>query len=491
MIETPKEAAKRLAGPMLIKGYVPAALHAYTDEQGEALYWRIRAKHPSTGEKWIRPMRLNGRGYEFGEPKYPEGKPLYALHRIASNPDAAIWIAEGEQKADALNKLGLVATTTGGATSAGTANWRPLKGRACIIWPDNDEPGKAYAGEVASILLGLGCSVQCVAVDKLGLAEGEDAIQWLEARPTASGSDLEGLPMLAPTPSPENAPKALDWPEPLPIPDALPPVAAFNPSLLPESLRPWIEDIAERVQCPPDFAAVGAMISLAAVVGRKIGIRPKRKDDWLEVPNLWGAIVGRPGVMKSPALREAMRPLKMLDAKAAEAFRDEAATWHRAQELAKLKRMAAQSNALKLLKGNKEIDRDALGEVFADDEPQARRYVVNDCSVEALGEIRGASLREELVNDLALAWVDAVARGDAVKARGEDFDLGAGERIDGFGVGHGSAEIKNAARRAQGRLRPIAKGPRERGCRQPASSTLRPVSLRTKFQAVSTKPMLT
>ena len=387
MIETPKEAAKRLAGPMLIKGYVPAALHAYTDEQGEALYWRIRAKHPSTGEKWIRPMRLNGRGYEFGEPKYPEGKPLYALHRIASNPDAAIWIAEGEQKADALNKLGLVATTTGGATSAGTANWRPLKGRACIIWPDNDEPGKAYAGEVASILLGLGCSVQCVAVDKLGLAEGEDAIQWLEARPTASGSDLEGLPMLAPTPSPENAPKALDWPEPLPIPDALPPVAAFNPSLLPESLRPWIEDIAERVQCPPDFAAVGAMISLAAVVGRKIGIRPKRKDDWLEVPNLWGAIVGRPGVMKSPALREAMRPLKMLDAKAAEAFRDEAATWHRAQELAKLKRMAAQSNALKLLKGNKEIDRDALGEVFADDEPQARRYVVNDCSVEALGEI--------------------------------------------------------------------------------------------------------
>ena len=206
MIETPKEAAKRLAGPMLIKGYVPAALHAYTDEQGEALYWRIRAKHPSTGEKWIRPMHLNGRGFEFGEPKYPEGKPLYGLHRIASNPEAVIWITEGEQKADALNRLGLVATTTGGATSAGTADWRPLRGRACIIWPDNDEPGKAYAGEVASILLGLGCSVQCVAVDKLGLAEGEDAIEWLEASPTASRSDLEGLPMLAPTPSPKNAP---------------------------------------------------------------------------------------------------------------------------------------------------------------------------------------------------------------------------------------------------------------------------------------------
>jgi putative DNA primase/helicase len=206
MAETPKEAAKRLAGPMLSQGYKAAALHAYTDEKGEALYWRIRAKHPDTGEKWIRPMYLNGRGFELGEPKYPDGKPLYGLHRIASKPEAVVWITEGEQKADALNKLGLVATTTGGATSAGTADWRPLRGRACIIWPDNDEPGKAYAGEVASILLDLGCSVRCVEVDKLGLAEGEDAIQWLEARPEASRGDLEGLPMRWASPMAQNAP---------------------------------------------------------------------------------------------------------------------------------------------------------------------------------------------------------------------------------------------------------------------------------------------
>ncbi len=202
MSETPKEAAKRLAGPILRKGFRPAALHAYTDEKGEPLYWRIRAKHPDTGEKWIRPMHVNGRGFEIGEPKCPDGKPLYGLHRIVSNPDAVIWITEGEQKADALNKLGLVATTTGGATSAGTADWRPLRGRACTIWPDNDKPGKAYAGEVASILLGMGCEVQCVAVGNIELAEGEDVIQWLEAHPGASRSDLEGLPMLRPYPKP-------------------------------------------------------------------------------------------------------------------------------------------------------------------------------------------------------------------------------------------------------------------------------------------------
>ncbi len=206
MIETPKQAAKRLAGPMLDKGFMPVALHAYTDAQGEPLYWRIRAKHPETGEKWIRPMHLNGDGFELSEPKYPNGKPLYTLHHIASNPDAAVWVVEGEQKADALNKLGLVATTSGGATSAGATDWQPLRGRTVNIWPDNDAPGKSYAGEVANILLGMGCAVSCIEVEKLRLREGEDVMQWLAAHPGAAGSDVEVLPLFTPSAKPANGP---------------------------------------------------------------------------------------------------------------------------------------------------------------------------------------------------------------------------------------------------------------------------------------------
>jgi hypothetical protein len=173
----------------------------------------------------------------------------------------------------------------------------------------------------------------------------------------------------------------------LPLPDPLGEVEAFDFALLPDSLRPWIQDIAERVQCPPDFPAVGAMISLAAVVGRKVGIRPKRRDDWLEVPNLWGAIVGRPGVMKSPALRESMRPLRLLEAKAFEAFEGDIQQWRAEHELHKLQREADKSNALRKLKKGEAVEPDALTLDCADDEPQPRRYVVNDCSVEALGEI--------------------------------------------------------------------------------------------------------
>ena len=103
----------------------------------------------------------------------------------------------------------------------------------------------------------------------------------------------------------DDASKPAPWPDPFPLPTELPQVKPFPPEILPDSLRPWIEDIAERLQCPPGFPAVGAMVSLAALVGRKVGIRPKRQDDWLVVPNLWGVIVGRPGVLKSPAQQEA------------------------------------------------------------------------------------------------------------------------------------------------------------------------------------------
>ena len=83
------------------------------------------------------------------------------------------------------------------------------------------------------------------------------------------------------------------WPDLQQLPDTLPAVEPFDPELLPTPIRKWIVDIAERMQCPLDFPAVGSMVAIASLVGRKVGIRPKRRDDWQVVPNLWGAVVGR------------------------------------------------------------------------------------------------------------------------------------------------------------------------------------------------------
>jgi Protein of unknown function (DUF3987) len=67
------------------------------------------------------------------------------------------------------------------------------------------------------------------------------------------------------------------------------------------------------MQCPPDYPAVAVMIAQAAVVGRRVGIRPKRQDDWLVVVNLWGSVIGPPRVLKTPAIQEALTALQRLE----------------------------------------------------------------------------------------------------------------------------------------------------------------------------------
>ena len=105
-----------------------------------------------------------------------------------------------------------------------------------------------------------------------------------------------------------------DWPEPTPLPDELPPVMPFDPFLLPEALRGWIMDISHRMQCPPDFSAVAVVAALSSLIGARAVVKPKARDDWGVVPNLWALAIGRPGVMKSPAISEVLKPLHRLQA---------------------------------------------------------------------------------------------------------------------------------------------------------------------------------
>jgi hypothetical protein len=113
-----------------------------------------------------------------------------------------------------------------------------------------------------------------------------------------------------------------EWPDPCPLPDALLPIAPFKLDLLPEKLRPWAEDIADRMQCPADYLGVSIMSVLGSVIGSKIVIRPKTQDDWQVVANQWALLIGRPGVLKSPAMEEVLKPLKRLSAEADRSFKD-------------------------------------------------------------------------------------------------------------------------------------------------------------------------
>ena len=181
------------------------------------------------------------------------------------------------------------------------------------------------------------------------------------------------------------------WPDPVPLPDALPPVAPFDPELLPEALRGWVADIAHRMQCPPDFPAVGAVVAISSLIGARAVVAPKARDDWRVVPNLWGLIVGRPGVMKSPALGEVLKPLHRLEATEREQWKESHAEWAVDTKVAELAAKENEKQAGKLAVKDRAKARAMLVPVETPAEPQARRYVVNDSTVEALGEILEAN----------------------------------------------------------------------------------------------------
>ena len=220
--ETPQQAARRLSAPALRDGFKHEALHVYTTATGEALFWNIRLKHPD-GQKWIRPMCQDDEGrFVLGEPPAPPaGKPLYNLHRIAADTAAVVFVTEGEKAADALVKLGCVATTSGGASSASAADWTPLQGRTVTIWPDADEPGAQYGRDVADKLQGIAAEVRLLDVAALGLPAKGDAFDWIAARPQATAANVLALATLPAAPLATPATPATPTLPLLPVPQAL------------------------------------------------------------------------------------------------------------------------------------------------------------------------------------------------------------------------------------------------------------------------------
>lgn len=180
---------------------------------------------------------------------------------------------------------------------------------------------------------------------------------------------------------------AAPWPDPVPLPDALPAVQAFDPELLPEALRGWVADIAHRMQCPPDFTAVGALVALSSLIGARAVVAPKARDDWRVVPNLWGAIVGRPGVMKSPALSEVLKPLHRLEANEREQWQTAHEAWELDSKVATMATEANEKKAKGLASKDPAAARALLEQKDTPAEPQARRYVVNDATVEKLADL--------------------------------------------------------------------------------------------------------
>ncbi len=259
---------------------------------------------------------------------------------------------------------------------------------------------------------------------------------------------------------------------PKPLPEPLRPVPPLVPELIPEALRPWLVDIAERMQCPIEFPAVASLVAAGALIGNSVVIKPKAQDPWIVVPNVWGAAIGEPGVMKSPSVSEGMafvREIERREGKAFDAMKPELAVEAETREAEKKairyqleqsyrppkKKAINSANHVETI-----VDRDELKTRLRELEeavvPMPKRLITSDATVEKLGELLNNNPRGLLnVRDELSGFIDTLDKPGREGDRA--FYL---ETWDGLGthnvdrIGRGSLRITNLTLSIFGTIQP-------------------------------------
>lgn len=381
----------------------PATTHPYLTAKGVHAYG-VKTE----GEALLIPMRdvlgtlhsLQVIDPEGGKRFQPGGRVKGCYHAIGK-PDGVLIVCEGYATGASIHEATghavAVAFNAGNLRAVGEALHGKYPAFRLILAADDDwktegNPGMTKATEAARAVAGW------LAVPEFPAERGDRdtdfndlhrlaGMQAVKAgievaksfqKLTSLEADFSGLDTVG-----ENA----AWPDPTPLPNALPAVQAFDLDLLPEALRGWVADIAHRMQCPPDFTAVGAVVALSSLIGARAVVAPKARDDWRVVPNLWGLIVGRPGVMKSPALSEVLKPLHRLEASEREQWQAAHEAWELDCKVAELAGRHNERQATSVAAKEPAKARALLQPVDAPAEPTMRRYLVNDATVEKLGEL--------------------------------------------------------------------------------------------------------
>ena len=213
------------------------------------------------------------------------------------------------------------------------------------------------------------------------------------------------------------------WKPPIEIVSDLPPAPEFDANvLLPKALADFVLDEADRMPCSPEYIAVALLVCLGSVIGASCALKPKRRDDWIVVPNLWGGVVGDPSSKKSPALGIVTRFLDRLEAREADklveatkVFEAEKAAFEALQNAVKASMKKAATGKPDSLKMNAAIE--DLKAIAPPEAPHARRYKSNDASIEKLCDLESRNpqglmvFRDELVGLLA-SWESEGHEGD-------------------------------------------------------------------------------
>ncbi|MBZ0156277.1 MAG: AAA family ATPase [Alphaproteobacteria bacterium] len=146
--------------------------YPYRDTEGKVLFEVVRYEPKSFRQR--RPDNKGGWIWNL------QGIELVPFNLQAVIPAKSVLIVEGEKDVLSLKGIGLVAT----CSAMGAGKWRKeynqwFRGKKVAILPDNDEPGRKHAEQVARSLHGIAESVKVVEIP--GLPPKGDVSDWIQA----------------------------------------------------------------------------------------------------------------------------------------------------------------------------------------------------------------------------------------------------------------------------------------------------------------------
>lgn len=274
------------------------ATYDYRDEAGNLLFQVVRyepkdfrQRRPKPGGDWDWSVK--------GVRVVP-----YRLSDLLADPTRFVAVAEGEKDVDDLAQIDVVATCNAGGAGKWTAQHAEfLRGRRVVVLPDNDEPGRNHAQQVALSLHSVGASVRVVELP--GLPAKGDVSDWI-----AAGGTKEGLIRLIQAEADWTPSANLPWPEFRSFDEANLP--DFPTHVLPNVLRRWVEAESHATQTPADLAALLSLAVCSATIARRLVVQPR--SGWPEPVNLFVAVLLESGNRKSAVFKDAMKPLQELEA---------------------------------------------------------------------------------------------------------------------------------------------------------------------------------
>ncbi len=364
------------------------ATYQYTDEAGNPAFeivrfepkdFRVRYKDENGNLCWRKPPKI-----------FP-----YRLHELLlSTPNEIVFLVEGEKDVETLRKFRLLATTNPFGQGPGKFQkaWAPyFQGRHCMLIPDRDEVGRKHMEGIAEILRPVAASLATL---ELPLADGQkDVTDWF----SDTGNTFNRFLELAVSCQDQHIKKPIRqiyeeyaetergdaWEGPARVPavaqareeeeeEAKTPFQAFPLECLPVIVRDYVYHGSQALHCDPTYLALPALCTLGGLIGNTRVIQ--LKETWVEPCVFWGVNIAESSTLKSPALDCAIGPAMTIQD---ELFLD----YERAMEGYKVAMEEWKSSGGKA-EGNKRY-----ASKSPPVQPDARRIIVNDITIEKLAQI--------------------------------------------------------------------------------------------------------